>query len=571
MTLYIPLSDLMSGSAVTDRRVCRRAGEGINLSRLRTDVAHNASRLEQRVTTGAKVLLSCSDTYWFVVGMWASLHAGARLVLPPNAQPGTLAEFRTDVALTICDRGSCDSENFFESEHGDRGRDLAPLVAAECRLDFFSSGSSGQPKCISKTLQQLEVEVQNLEVMLGDDMGPGTVVSTVSHLHIYGLTFGVLWPMAAGRPFDTETYRIWEALVPTLDAAPIIVSSPAHLSRIPGGIGLQRRVKPRAVLSAGAPLPWPAAQQTFETFGRWPLEIYGSTETGGIAYRQRTRDDTSWTPFDGVETRPGAGGVLSIRSIYLTDDKWHDLDDLVEFEPDQTFRLKGRADRVAKIEGKRVSLAEVEARIAALADFSDVVAVAMGGQRAIVGVVAVLTETGQRRLTDIGSFRFGRYVNAKLRHYLEPTTLPKRWRFVDRIPVNVQGKRIDGEIREVLENAQPTPRTGPEIRAIRRENDTLEIDMLIPGDLLYFQGHFPDQPVLPGIVQLEWAIAEARRNFDQAGAVLQVRNLKYRRLIRPDTDVTLSLQFHASDGRVSFEFRDDDTVYSSGRFTFTDA
>ncbi len=163
MKSYIPLADIMSGSAAADRVVCRRAGELIGLSRLRADVAHNASRLERRIATGASVLLSCSDSYWFVVGMWASLHAGARLVLPPNAQPGTLAEFQTGVTLTILDSNNCDAQGTFVCEHGEHGKQLVSLAPEDCRIDFFSSGSTGEPKCISKTLHQLEVEVQNLE------------------------------------------------------------------------------------------------------------------------------------------------------------------------------------------------------------------------------------------------------------------------------------------------------------------------------------------------------------------------------------------------------------------------
>ena len=38
------------------------------------------------------------------------------------------------------------------------------------------------------------------------------------------------------------------------------------------------------------------ARKTCEIFGFWPIEIYGSTETSGITWRQSNKD-IEWTPF----------------------------------------------------------------------------------------------------------------------------------------------------------------------------------------------------------------------------------------------------------------------------------
>jgi len=180
----------------------------------------------------------------------------------------------------------------------------------------------------------------------------------------------------------------------------------------------------------------------------------------------------------------------------------------------------------------------------------------------------VLTETGRQRLDELGSFRFSRQVNAKLRHHLEPVTLPKQWRYVGRIPVNDRGKTAVKSIEDLLEKPLAAMKTAPEIEAVRRTGDSLDIDLSIPGDLLYFQGHFPGFPVLPGIAQLDWAVREARRRFDKSGFVLNIQNLKFRELIRPGEKITLSLRSFADGGWVSFEYRRDQSIYSSGRLTF---
>ncbi len=568
MSGYIPLAEIMSRRGSPERTVCRRASDPIPLKQLQSDVAHNSVRLKQCVEPGAGVLLTCSDSYWFVAGLWSALYAGARVILPPNVQPGTIDEFHRRAAVTVQDAGAHNVPNRFVCEPGSQVGHLEPLDAADCLLEFFTSGSSGEPKCVAKTLKQLEVEVRDLDEQWGRDVGDGLVLTTVSHQHLYGLTFGLLWPIASGRPFDVEIHRIWETLIKRLEVGSVIVSSPAHLSRMPDRLADQVSQEPQTVLSAGAPLPWSSAQSCFENFGSWPLEIYGSTETGGVAYRLRSSEDPAWTPFRGVEVRPGAEGVLAIRSSYLRDPSWHDLDDKVEFETDRTFRLKGRTDRVAKVEGTRVSLTDLEARIIALADFSDAAAVVIDGPSPTIGVAGALSDVGRRRLAELGPFRFGRRTNANLRQHFEPASLPRRWRYIDRIPTNEQGKRVTSTISKLFEMKPTKKLTTPDVKGIRRSDEGIEIDLFIPGEIMYFEGHFPDLPVLPGIVQLDWAVIEARRHFGLSAPVTNVQNLKFRKLLRPNTDVTLTLRHRAEDDRFIFEYRDGETVYSSGRFVF---
>ncbi len=66
-------------------------------------------------------------------------------------------------------------------------------------LTLYTSGSSGTPKPIRKTLAQFNAEVHTLETQWGALVGDATVLGSVPHHHIYGLLFRVFWPLAAGR------------------------------------------------------------------------------------------------------------------------------------------------------------------------------------------------------------------------------------------------------------------------------------------------------------------------------------------------------------------------------------
>ena len=97
----LSLSDLLVGDTTNDHVVAMRGTEVLSLGRLRSEVAHNARRIRTRGTRHA--LLVCEDTYQFVVGMLALVHAGSEIVLPANAQPGTLASLSSGFDLIVSD------------------------------------------------------------------------------------------------------------------------------------------------------------------------------------------------------------------------------------------------------------------------------------------------------------------------------------------------------------------------------------------------------------------------------------------------------------------------------------
>lgn len=91
-----------------------------------------------------------------------------------------------------------------------------------------------------------------------------------------------------------------------------------------------------------------------------------------------------------------------------------------------------------------------------------------------------------------------------------------------------------------------------------------ELTLFIPPDLAQCEGHFPGQPVLPGVVQVDWAVMLAARHLGLAIDVAQKLQVKFRRITQPGMTVVLRLQHVAARGRLTFEYRHDDDILSSG-------
>jgi len=431
MTL-LTLSSLLIEGRHDDHVVALRHNEPIRFDRFRADVANAAGQFELS-QCGALV---CQDSYNFIVGFYGLLHAGARIVFPPNGQAGTLQSLRKEFDFLVDDAAIQKCQNEFVV--------LTPLDSARLALDFFTSGSTGTPSRITKSLAMLECELAILDAMWGQELGQGSVFATVSHQHIFGLTFKLLWPLAAGRPFTAEMHSLWEMLLTELTPDAVIISSPAHLGRLDGVSPLPLQQRPKRIFSAGAPLPLAASNQTEAIFGCRPTEIFGSTETGAVATRCQLNDDEPWRLLPGITMRCDNDGRLVLRSPFAGPD-WVTTADLVEPLPGG-FRFRGRADRIAKIEGKRISLTEIEQALARLPYIAAVAVALLPGEPDRLAAIVVPSEEGRITLSKLGNFRFGRFLRKALTSTQEAAGLPRLWRFVEELPMQGMGKRRDADL-----------------------------------------------------------------------------------------------------------------------------
>jgi 3-hydroxymyristoyl/3-hydroxydecanoyl-(acyl carrier protein) dehydratase len=108
----------------------------------------------------------------------------------------------------------------------------------------------------------------------------------------------------------------------------------------------------------------------------------------------------------------------------------------------------------------------------------------------------------------------------------------------------------------------------PEIVSESVDSNKAEFEIRIPASLLYLQGHFPGEPVLPGVVQVHWAIELARGKFDLKPDFAAIEGLKFHRVIEPETQIMLTIEFDEAAGKIRFAYTSGDDTYSQGRVLF---
>lgn len=530
------------------RIVCNRdASDGITEAELARDVA----RLRAVLAIGAAepVLVLCRDRYHLLVACLAVWADGAVVVLPPSERPalvhGVVARTRARLAL-VDDVGSAPVErqlNLRELPTWAGAPEPSFELAPETLLvSLFTSGTTGTEQRVDKCARQLLGEAH----ALGQSFfhaAERTVASTVPSHHLYGLLFALFVPFLAGARFVRETPRQPHEVgeVVQRSGASDLVTVPAHLR------ALALAGAPCSVaraFSSGAVLEPDVASRFEALSGGRVFDVLGSTESGGIGYREPARA-LAYQAFPGVDVAAGEEGVLLLRSPFLPDPLARtELADRVRIVP-EGFLYEGRDDGVVKVAGKRVALQELERRALELEGVRDAAALSLPSESLRDHEVWLAVASGR---PDVDAAR----VRSALAAYFEPTLLPRRIAVVAQLPRNALGKLERSRALALFEPSR------------------VEIAFTVPEDWVFFQGHFPGQPILPGAAQLsEIVLPEVRRRWPDLGALRRIVRLKFQRPIGPGTELRLQLSRAGGEERLSFELSSAGDAVASGVLQFS--
>ena len=502
----IPLSHCLTTERPATSLIAYHAGHYYCIGHFYAAVKSWVKRL--RLQPVQRYALFSEEAYPFAVLLFALLHSGKEVWIPGNNRPGTALQLQQLDCQLIGDWDAMPSFDYCLESTGYYGLILSPLDPMETRLVIFTSGSTGSPKPVDKRLIQFQREIETLQKQWVRQLINAAALATVSHQHIYGLLFRVLWPLSAGRCFHSTCYINPETLVKgAQSAAAYWVASPAHLKRLDekspwGGIaGLC------AVFSSGGVLQQEAAKKILACSGQPVIEIYGSTESGGIGWRLQGNETLSpWTLFEGMSLKRTGDG-WQLHSPYLQTAKTgrqakFQLDDQISLQDDGRFILHGRLDRIVKIEEKRLSLKELEDRLMATPWVAEAFTLMLTNHRDVVGAVIVLTEDGVKSLKTKGRKPLIKQFREALCPYFDSVVLPRKWLFLERMLLTAEGKIEHLVLKHLLDMDS---RKFPYVLGVEQTGEGVELKLNVPQNLIYFPDHFSSYPILPGVVQIAWA------------------------------------------------------------------
>lgn len=117
-----------------------------------------------------------------------------------------------------------------------------------------------------------------------------------------------------------------------------------------------------------------------------------------------------------------------------------------------------------------------------------------------------------------------------------------------------------------------SPPTAPRLPVVVELTDSPDsacLSLEVPADLVWFDGHFPSAPILPGVAQIGWAIAYARERFGLDADPTRIERVKFLHTVHPRERLTLELKREHS--AVRWRFCAAETLLSQGRLLFAPA
>lgn len=219
------------------------------------------------------------------------------------------------------------------------------IAGMEASVNFFTSGTSGQPKLVNHKLSKLCHEKNFLELEVMGDRS--RVVSLVSSHHLYGFLLTLLAPQHCGLEvldLSSESKLEFPKFASRGDCIVGVPSFYEHsLKRCQSMCKDVRLVSSSEVLTQGL---W---KKISKGFADDIFEIYGSSETGGVGFRRSPRDPFQLFPY---LKREGTCILHNGKKLPLQDK-------LLWREGEEKFYLGGRLDGAVSVAGVNVSLSHV--------------------------------------------------------------------------------------------------------------------------------------------------------------------------------------------------------------------
>jgi hypothetical protein len=518
-----------------------------------------AAALTERLPVRGLPINLCQDRCHFALGLAAALLRGQPSLMPPNALPETLRQLGTGDAgvYVLADDETLDIGGLprvvVARPPGVAPMRSVPGIAVDLEsVRLLTSGSTGAPKPHAKRwgplVANIAAEAERLAQMLDRPSLEGvTLLATVPAQHSYGFESSVLLALLGGACFDAGRPFYPADIAAALAALPeprALVTTPFHLKTlVRAGLALPRT---ELLLSATAPLsPQLAAEAESALQGRL-IEIYGCTEAGQVAARRTTEGDV-WTALGALRLwREEQGGEerFLVEGGHVVEPT--PLADILELHDAQHFRLLGRAHDLIHVAGKRSSLAHLNFHLNRIDGVDDGVfwmpdEQADGVTRPVAFVVAPTLSSAD--------------IVAALRTSLDAAFVPRRVVHVDALPREATGKLTAQTLARFAQEALGGDAT---------DDPTFEVPVAHPA----FAGHFPGQPVLPGVVVLSFVFgALDRRPAWRAslGASPCIEQVKFLAPAGPGARLRVALR--AEGSRVAFDVTNGATLVARGQLS----
>lgn len=230
---------------------------------------------------------------------------------------------------------------------------------------YFTSGSTGFPIAALKSKENIESEVNVLTTLL-QEYKIKKVIVTVPFIHLYGTLFGLMYPLLNNIDIVLKEHFLPHDLLNMIDPYTMIVTTPLYVKSL-NKLSQEKDLSQSIFISSTAPLDDQNIKIFNNKYKTDIIQIFGTTETGGIAYK--VNDESLWKPFNDVQIFTNENDELKVKSPFVSsvlyENKFRYTNGEIQTfdyikQTKSGFKLIGRSSKIIKLAGKRYSTVQIE-------------------------------------------------------------------------------------------------------------------------------------------------------------------------------------------------------------------
>ena len=305
---------------------------------------------------------------------------------------------------------------------------------------YYTSGSTGFPTAALKTKENISSEIDDLTTLLSSYTIKKVIV-TVPFIHIYGSLFGLFYPLHNNIDIVLKEHFLPNDLLDLIDDYSLVITTPLYIKAL-NKISSKKDLNKSIFISSTAPLLSEDAKEFKEKFNSNVIQIFGSTETGGIAYKQS--DEELWTPLKSVKISTNENNELKVNSPYVSNIIYEKEFKQTNYEIqtfdyvellDNKFKLIGRSSQILKIAGKRYSTIQIENILEKEEDISKALVLVNSNNNSLRGEILDITLETKKEFTT-------KDIQNILKKELSNLKFSINLKLVDKIKTSSTGKKL---------------------------------------------------------------------------------------------------------------------------------
>lgn len=105
------------------------------------------------------------------------------------------------------------------------------------------------------------------------------------------------------------------------------------------------------------------------------------------------------------------------------------------------------------------------------------------------------------------------------------------------------------------------------VKLADKTENSVTLEFSVPANSPYYEGHFPDFPILPAVAQLEISVRFAAEHLGVGIDVAEIKRIKFSNLVKPDKAHLIRLEKNGKILTFKIYSPESETVYASGTLT----